>query len=221
MTTSSPVRTGRIAVTCALALMSITGAAACSGGHDRILPAQATPTHSTQGAPAPSSTARSAPIPSATTESAGADDIDEEMDEPLPPGGDFWGERADVAVYLCGLSDPKEGGCHNGAVTNTQREQAAADLRAMPQVEHVYFESQYEAWDLLRRQIPDFDFDSVSPQQLPESFRVKLKDRTTAPVVISAFSGRPGVASAVVQPRVGKPGTRTGVVGAPGSGARS
>jgi len=218
-TTGSAVRTGRIAVTCAVALMSIAGAAACSGGHDRILPAQATPTHSAQGAPP---TARPSLDPSATTEPSGADDNDEEeTEEPLPPGTDFWGERVDVAVYLCGPTDPKDGGCHNGVVTAAQREQASADLKAMPQVEHVYYESQYEAWDLLRRQIPDFDFDSVSPQQLPESFRVKLKDPTTAPVVISAFSGRPGVASAVVQPRAGKPTTRTDLVGAPGSGARS
>jgi cell division transport system permease protein len=107
-------------------------------------------------------------------------------------------------------------------VTATQREQASADLEAMPQVEHVYYENQYEAYDLLRRQNPNSPLiDSITPQQLPESFRVKLKDRTTAPVVISAFSGRPGVASAVLQPRAGASTTGTGLVGVPGSGARS
>lgn len=67
----------------------------------------------------------------------------------------------------------------------------------MPQVQHVYYENRQEAWRLFRAQNANNPLllDAMTAEQLPESFRVKLKDRAALPIVVSAMEGRPGVAS--------------------------
>ncbi|OPC76785.1 hypothetical protein B4N89_45760 [Embleya scabrispora] len=184
-------RTGEITVRCAAVILAITTAAACSDDDG----AKARPQ---QPKAAPSAAAGSP-----GSAGPGSDDANEEaptwdMDN-LPPGVDFWAGKVDLAVFLCRASDPKTGGCSNGAVTNTQREEILAALKAMPQVKHVYFEDRRQAWELFRAQnaANPLLLDAMTAEQLPESFRVKLKDPGTITTVISAFEGRPGVASTV------------------------
>lgn len=105
---------------------------------------------------------------------------------------DYWYDKIEVSVYLCGsLSESPS--C-TGVVTADQRTQIQADLEALPVVQSVYYESQSEAFRRFQERFKDSAIaQNVTVDQLPESFRVKLKDPTQFQVVVSAFTGRPGV----------------------------
>jgi len=106
---------------------------------------------------------------------------------------DYWYDRVEVAVFLCGDADPQPS-CAGGAVTEAQRAQIGADLRALPEVSKVYYESKQEAYQHFREQFKDSQvFDSVRPESMPESYRVKLTNPEQFAIVASAFQGRPGV----------------------------
>lgn len=106
---------------------------------------------------------------------------------------DYWYNKIEVSVYLCGsLSESPS--CSGGVVTPAQRLQIQQDLQALPVVQDVYYESQSEAFARFEERFKDSAIaQNVTVDQLPESFRVKLKDPTQYQVVVSAFSGRPGV----------------------------
>ena len=106
---------------------------------------------------------------------------------------DYWYDKIEVSVYLCGsLSESPS--CSGGVITSDQRLQIKADLEALPVVQSVYYESQSEAFTRFEERFKNSAIaQNVTADQLPESFRVKLKDPTQFPVIVSAFSGRPGV----------------------------
>jgi cell division transport system permease protein len=106
---------------------------------------------------------------------------------------DYWYDKIEVSVFLCGsLSESPS--CAGGVVTSEQRLQIQQDLQTMPAVDSVFYESQSEAFSRFQERFKDSAIAAnVSADQLPESFRVKLKDPTQFAVIVSAFSGRPGV----------------------------
>jgi cell division transport system permease protein len=106
---------------------------------------------------------------------------------------DYWYDKIEVSVFLCGsLSDSPT--CVNGVVTPDQRTSIKSDLEALPVVQSVFYESQTEAFARFKERFKNSAIaQNVTADQLPESFRVKLKDPTQFDVVVSAFSGRPGV----------------------------
>jgi cell division transport system permease protein len=106
---------------------------------------------------------------------------------------DYWYDKIEVSVFLCGsLSESPS--CTGGVITNEQRLGIKADIEALPVVESVFYESQSEAFKRFQERFKDSAIaQNVTADQLPESFRVKLKDPTQFAVVVSAFSGRPGV----------------------------
>ncbi len=106
---------------------------------------------------------------------------------------DYWYDKIEVSVYLCGpLSDAPS--CSAGVITPAQRLEIQNDLKALPVVQTVYYESQSEAFARFQERFKDSAIaQNVTIDQLPESFRVKLTDPTQFAVVQSAFSGRPGV----------------------------
>ena len=106
---------------------------------------------------------------------------------------DYWYDKIEVSVFLCG-SLSESSSCAGGVVTNDQRLAIKADIEALPVVESVFYESQAEAFKRFQERFKDSAIaQNVTADQLPESFRVKLKDPTHFAVVVSAFSGRPGV----------------------------
>jgi len=106
---------------------------------------------------------------------------------------DYWYDKIEVSVYLCGsLSESPS--CVGGVVSPEQRLGIKSDLEALPVVQSVFYESQSEAYARFQERFKDSAIaQNVTADQLPESFRVKLKDPTQYAVVVSAFSGRPGV----------------------------
>jgi len=101
---------------------------------------------------------------------------------------DYWYDKIEVSVFLCGsLSESPS--CAGGVVTSEQRLQIQQDLQSMPAVDSVFYESQSEAFNRFQERFKD----SAIAANVTESFRVKLKDPTQFAVIVSAFSGRPGV----------------------------
>ena len=83
-------------------------------------------------------------------------------------------------------------------MTQAQKDQILADLNSpqmAPYVEKVYYESKQEAYDRFKEQFKD----SVLSEQrrpstdMPESYRVKLKNPEKYKVVADQFAGRQGV----------------------------
>jgi cell division transport system permease protein len=106
---------------------------------------------------------------------------------------DYWYDKIEVSVFLCGsLSESPS--CSGGPVSAAQRRSIKRDIQALPVVQTVYFESQAEAYQHFQNQFKGSAIaQNVTSDQLPESFRVKLKDPTQFAVIQSAFAGRPGV----------------------------
>ena len=106
---------------------------------------------------------------------------------------DYWYDKIEVSVFLCGsLSESPS--CGAGVVSPDQRSSIKADLEALPVVQSVFYESQSEAFTRFQERFKGSAIaQNVTADQLPESFRVKLKDPQQFPVIVSAFSGRPGI----------------------------
>jgi cell division transport system permease protein len=111
---------------------------------------------------------------------------------------DYWYDRVQVSIFLCG-KDSEEASCSSGEVTQAQKDQVIADLRS-PQltsyVDRVYFESKQEAYQRFMAQFKDSVLsENVTVDQMPESYRVRLKNPEQYQVVSQVFDGRPGVES--------------------------
>jgi cell division transport system permease protein len=101
----------------------------------------------------------------------------------------YWYGKVEVSIFL------------KGDVTPEQREQLRGELEAMPDVERVEFETKEQAYERFKVQFKDSEdiVANTSPEVLPESFRVKLRDPKKFDVVASAFAERPGVENVVNQ----------------------
>ncbi|MFF5789985.1 permease-like cell division protein FtsX [Streptomyces sp. NPDC012693] len=120
------------------------------------------------------------------------------MREQVSTMKDYWYDKVNVSIYLCNKADASAaaGKCAKGAVTAQQKEQIKTDLQKMDIVETVYYESADEAFKHYKEEYSDTAIASViTPDQMPESFRVKLKDPEKYKVVATAFAGREGVES--------------------------
>ena len=105
----------------------------------------------------------------------------------------YWYDKIEVSIFLCGsLSDSPS--CSKGVITADQKIAIQRDLQALPVVDEVFYETQSQAYSRFQERFKGSAIaQNVTPDQLPESFRVKLKDPTKFAVIESAFSGRPGV----------------------------
>ncbi|GER24029.1 cell division protein FtsX [Zafaria cholistanensis] len=108
----------------------------------------------------------------------------------------FWYDRVQVAVFLCG-EDYGSATCAEGAVTGGQREEIRAMLGSeavKPYVESFEYESQEQALTHFREQFRNSPIvDTVTADQLPESFRVKLVDPEKYEIINELFSSMQGV----------------------------
>ncbi len=79
-------------------------------------------------------------------------------------------------------------------MTDAQREAIERDLRAMPVVENVIYESKQDAFERFRQYYKDSAIaENVEVSQMPQSFRIKLKDPEEYAAVAQAFADREGV----------------------------
>lgn len=108
----------------------------------------------------------------------------------------YWYDKVQVSIFLCNKNDTDTSTCAKGAVTPQQKQQIKADLDKLPVVQKIYYESADEAYKHYKQQFKDSplaDSRAITPDQMQESYRVKLKDPTKYKVLQTAFSGRDGV----------------------------
>ena len=106
---------------------------------------------------------------------------------------DYWYDKIEVSIFLCG-SLSEGASCGKGVITQEQKIDIQKDLKTLPVVAEVYYESQAEAFKRFGERFKGSAIaQNVTADQLPESFRIKLKDPTKFAVIESAFAGRPGV----------------------------
>ncbi|WP_329121969.1 permease-like cell division protein FtsX [Streptomyces sp. NBC_01465] len=111
---------------------------------------------------------------------------------------DYWYDKVNVSIYLCSKGDAETfTKCAKGAVTEAQKTAIKADLDKMTDlVETVTYESSDEAYKHYQDQFKGTPMaSSITPDQLQESYRVKLKDPSKYKVIATAFAGRDGVQS--------------------------
>ncbi len=114
----------------------------------------------------------------------------------------FWYDRIQVSIFLCTEGAPQPN-CNEQAATEEQQATIAAQLKAMPEVDTVFVEDAQQAYDRFKEQFRNSPIaDTVQVGDIPESYRVKLKDPTKFAVVSSQFEGAPGVASVQDQEKV-------------------
>ncbi|WP_405898018.1 permease-like cell division protein FtsX [Streptomyces sp. NBC_00727] len=119
------------------------------------------------------------------------------MREQVSTMKDYWYDKVNVSIYLCGKGDAETVvQCAKGAVTKQQKDEIESDLGKMDVVEKVIYESSDQAYKHYQEEFGDSPMaGNITPDQMPESFRVKLKDPTKYKVVATAFAGRDGVQS--------------------------
>ncbi|MEU9114219.1 permease-like cell division protein FtsX [Streptomyces sp. NPDC048483] len=107
----------------------------------------------------------------------------------------YWYDKVNVSIFFCNKNDADTGAnCAKGAATGQQKDDILAELHRLPIVQNVHHETSGQAYKHYKEQFGDTPVAGlVTPDQLPESFRVKLKDPTKYDVIKSAFSERPGV----------------------------
>ena len=108
----------------------------------------------------------------------------------------YWQGRVQLSIYLCTRSSVSPQCEHNGAATATERAQIETDLKNLPQVVSVRYESQEEAYSRFRQEFSQNQsfVNSVSKGDIPDSFQVKLRNtQTDFPIVAQTVDGRDGV----------------------------
>ncbi|MFG2295273.1 permease-like cell division protein FtsX [Streptomyces sp. NPDC048603] len=125
----------------------------------------------------------------------------------------YWYDKVNVTIYLCNKNDAEDSGkagasgtgaggaaagalCGKGAVTSEQKQAIEGELKKLDIVQAVRYESADEAYKHYKEQYGHTALAStITPDQMQESFRVKLKDPEKYKVITSAFAGRDGVHS--------------------------
>ncbi len=108
----------------------------------------------------------------------------------------YWQGKVQISIYLCTATSPSLGCKQNGPATPQERAQIMHDLQALPQVQHVYYESQQLAYQRFKQEFsnqPSF-VQAVPADEIPDSFRVKLRNPATDySIVAGTLQGRPGI----------------------------
>ncbi|MGV8884197.1 MAG: permease-like cell division protein FtsX [Microbacteriaceae bacterium] len=108
----------------------------------------------------------------------------------------YWYDRAQVTISMCTATD-SSGTCADAEATDEQKDLVEAQLTGdtlTPFIERYEFENHEQAYENFKKSFkgsPLVEF--ASPEFLPESFRVKLKDPRQAAVLIESLSGLSGV----------------------------
>ncbi len=114
----------------------------------------------------------------------------------------YWYDRIQVSIYLC-TADSRQPNCENTAVTDAQKAAIQSQLKALPEVKQVFFESEKEAYDRFKQQFRNSPIaGNVQVGDIPQSLRVQLNDPTKYQVVTQQFEGAPGVATVQDQEKV-------------------
>lgn len=116
----------------------------------------------------------------------------------------FWYDKVEIAVFMCnGVSSAPQ--CADGAVSAGQRGDIQQALESNPEVRKIFHETQQQAFARYQEIYKDAATAKVvEAKDLPESFRVSLKNPEDYQGVVSAVQGLPGVFSVQGLPPVAR-----------------
>jgi len=108
----------------------------------------------------------------------------------------YWYDRAQVAIYLCTDTSPADA-CPQGEASADTQSAVAKALEASTLklfVERFYFENHQDAYDKFQEQFKGNAVAKyVTPEQLNETFWVKVEDPEKSAVIVESFTGVAGV----------------------------
>jgi cell division transport system permease protein len=106
----------------------------------------------------------------------------------------YWYDKIEVSIFLCGNSSVAF--TCTGAVTDEQRKNIETILGTLESVQDVFYESSADAYEQFKEQFAGSAIlANISPDALPESFRVKLDNPENFEKVASALQSVQGVES--------------------------
>ncbi|MFD0685262.1 permease-like cell division protein FtsX [Actinomadura fibrosa] len=106
----------------------------------------------------------------------------------------YWYDKIEVSIFLC-ASTSSNASCQKKDVTEQQRSALKSQLDKMPQVADVQYENKQQAFARFKDRFagsPGF-VESTREGDIPDSFRVKLKNPEEYKAVAQAMLGQPGV----------------------------
>ncbi|MEV3923981.1 permease-like cell division protein FtsX [Actinomadura coerulea] len=110
----------------------------------------------------------------------------------------YWYDKIEVSIFLCAKTSSNPV-CQKQDVTDQQRETLKAQLAKMPQVSDVQYENKQQAYTRFKDRFagsPGF-VESTREGDIPDSFRVKLKNPEEYKAVAQAMLNQPGVDSVI------------------------
>ncbi|MER7541401.1 permease-like cell division protein FtsX [Actinomadura sp.] len=106
----------------------------------------------------------------------------------------YWYDKIEVSIFLCAKTSSNPS-CQKQDVTDQQRQTLKASLEKMPQVSNVEYENKQQAYERFKDRFsgsPGF-VESTREGDIPDSFRVKLRNPEEYKAVAQAMLGQPGV----------------------------
>ena len=117
----------------------------------------------------------------------------------------YWYDKVQVAIFLCGEGSTAAG-CASGSATPEQQDNLRTLLESPAVSQYIndfQFESKDDAYKHFKEQFSNSPIvDSVTPDQLPASFRINMKDPEKYQIISETFSSQPGVETVIDQRQV-------------------
>ncbi|MCO6005968.1 permease-like cell division protein FtsX [Actinoallomurus purpureus] len=106
----------------------------------------------------------------------------------------YWSNKVEVSIYLCNKLSANPA-CKKAAPTAEQKGEIQKQLEGMSQVAKVTPETAEQAFQRAKEQFKDSPgiAGSIQPGDIPDSFRVKLKDPKDFAAVVAQMNQRAGV----------------------------
>lgn len=106
----------------------------------------------------------------------------------------YWYDKIEVSIFLCAKTSSNPT-CSKSDATQDQKDSIKADLEKLPQVSKVEYESKEEAFERFKDQFSSTPgmVQSTKSGDIPDSFRVRLKNPEEYKAVAQTMLSRPGV----------------------------
>jgi cell division transport system permease protein len=111
----------------------------------------------------------------------------------------YWSDKVQLSAFLCKKNDVFPACKGRGAISDAEKQTLKSKIEAMPQVEQVFFEGQEKAYENFKATYSNNSvfLSAVKVDDMPESFRVKLKNPNDYKAAFDALTGSPGVSNVV------------------------
>lgn len=115
----------------------------------------------------------------------------------------YWSDKVEVSVYLCNKLSANPD-CHKTEPSTDEKNQIKQQLESMPQVAKVTAETQAQAYERAKERFKDTPgfSDTIQLGDIPDSFRVKLKNPEEYKPVAQAMLGHPGVDTVINEQQI-------------------